>query len=153
MTLTRTRVALSIALLAFTFFAVAFNVQPHGWLAWYRLSQSGQKTQVSVTRRQPEIHQTCYFTYVVDSHLYESSDGGCNVPVGQSASATYAPSDPTFITLRSPREEFILMVLGPLVLSVFGGVVGAANWARRERRRVTPNYSLKRTAANRHGVN
>ena len=135
MTLTRTRVAVAFALIAFTFFATAINSQPHGWISWYRLASSGQSAIGTVTRTQPEIHQTCFFTFKVGSLEIASSGDGCTVPVGQTVSLTYAPWDPTFTTLRSPRDEFMSLVLAPIVMSLLGGFFAAGQWERKTRQR------------------
>jgi hypothetical protein len=118
---------------AFTFFAVAINSQPHGWFAWYSLWRSGQETQATVTRRLPERHQTCFFKYTVNAKEYESSDQMCQSQVGEKVSVTYLPADPTFVTLASPKGEFALLVLAPLFVSALAGVIGA--WRAKARLR------------------
>jgi hypothetical protein len=133
MTITPTRTGLLVAGIAFTFFAIVINIQPHGWLAWYRLSCSGQETQATIVRRQPEIHQTCFFQYAVNSHKYEGSDQGCHSQVGETLSVTYLPANPTFATLASPREQLAFLVFAPLFLSALAGVFGA--WRTKARLR------------------
>ena len=125
MMITPLRTGLLMAGIAFMFFATVINIQPHGWLAWYRLSNSGLETQATITRRQPEIHQTCFFTYTVNAHEYEGSDTRCHSQVGASVSVTYLPTDPTFATLASAREQFAFLVLAPFFMSALAGVIGA----------------------------
>lgn len=133
MTNPSSRTGLLMSGIAFTFFAVTINSQPHGWLAWYSLWRSGQETQATITQRQPEFHQTCFFKYTVNAHDYEGSDQRCQAQVGQVVSITYLPADPTFVTLASPREEFALLVFAPLLLSALAGVIGA--WRAKSRLR------------------
>ena len=133
--MTPSRAGFLVAGIVFTFFAVTMNIQPHGWIAWYNLSNSGRTTLATVTRLQPEIHQTCYFKYMVNSQWYEGSDQGCHSQVGETVSVTYLPDEPTFATLASPKEEFALQLFAPLFLSTVGGVLSA--WQAKRRLRKT----------------
>jgi hypothetical protein len=135
MTLTRTRVALLTGLLAFAFFATAINCQPHGWVDWYHLANSGQVAVATVTQLEPENHQSCLFSYAIGSHVYASSAGGCAVPAGQRVVVTYLPSDPSFVSLQSPREQFTFLVSAPIIMSVFGGLLASWRWARKQGQR------------------
>ena len=134
------RAGLLIAFATFIFPSVVFNIQPHGWIDWYRLATLGQQTQGKITRKQPEIHQTCYFEYqtcyfecIVNSIPYEGADQGCHSDVGQFVVVKYLPKDPSFATTSSPIEQLTLMVLGPFALCVFGGAGAARSVSRRQR--------------------
>lgn len=111
--------------IAFTFFATVINSLPHGWLAWYRISYSGQEAHAVITRRQPENHQTCFFKYMVNSQEYEGSDQGCDSQVGETVLVTYLPKDPTFATVTPPKEQLAFLLLTPVVMSALAGVFGA----------------------------
>jgi len=138
MAITPSRAGLLNAAIVFAFFPVVMNIQAHGWLALYRLSVSGQKTEAIVTRRQPEIHQTCYFEYTVNSLKYEGSEGGCHSEVGQAVEVTYLPSEPSFVTLKSPKGEFTFQVFAAAFMSAFAGIVGAWRERRRSRKELKP---------------
>ena len=125
MMITPLRTGLLTAGIVFTFFAAVINIQPHGWLAWYRLAYASQDTQATITRRQPEIHQTCFFTYTVNAHEYQGSDTRCYSQVGASVSVTYLPAEPAFATLASPGGQFAFLVFAPLFMSALAGVIGA----------------------------
>ena len=125
MTLAPLRIGILIAGIALTFFATIINIQPHGWLAWYRITYSGQVTQSTITRVQPEIHQTCFFKYTVNAHEYQGSDTRCYSQVGASVSVTYLPAEPAFATLASPGGQFAFLVFAPLFMSALAGVIGA----------------------------
>ncbi len=125
MTISPLRTGILMAVVVFTFFTIAINSQHHGWFAWYHLSQLGQKTQAVVTRRQPEIHQTCFFKYTVGSREYEGSDQGCGSQVGRTVLVTYLPADPSFATIASPTEQFAFLVVTPFLMSALAGAVGA----------------------------
>ena len=127
------RAGLFVALFAFAFSSTVINIQPHGWVDWYRLATLGQETQGKITRRQPEIHQTCYFEYIVNSIQYEGADQGCHSDVGQFVTIKYLPEDPSFSTASSPVEQLTVMVLGPFALSAFGGMGTAWSVSRRQR--------------------
>jgi hypothetical protein len=127
------RAGLFVALSAFAFSSTIINIQPRGWASWYRLAVYGQEAQGRVMRRQSDNHQTCYFEYVVNSKPYESADQGCHSDVGQFVVIKYLPSDPSFSTASSPVEQLILMVLGPIALSAFGGAMTAWSISRRQR--------------------
>jgi len=133
MELTPGRTGLIAALICFVFFAVLFNAQPHGWAARYQLARGGMEAQATITRSQPENHQLCYFEYIVNSKRYEGSDDGCSADIGHVVKIWYLPSDPSFSTTKSPVGEFVFSVFGPLLLSVFAGIVAA--WRRSRRRR------------------
>jgi hypothetical protein len=43
MNLTPMRGGILTAFVSFTFYATVENIQPHGWVDWYKISQEGQK--------------------------------------------------------------------------------------------------------------
>jgi len=118
---------------AFVFYAGAMNTMLHGWVAWYRLTRDGQQTQATVTRRQPEIHQTCHFEFSVGTRNYQGSDQGCHAQIGDVVQITYSPTDPSFATTASPKEELLGQILGALGMSCLAGVIVA--WRMRSRQR------------------
>jgi hypothetical protein len=120
------KAGVATTLFAFSFFALCFNSQPHGWLAWLQLWTQGKTAEATITRLESTNHNTCHFSYLVGYRAYEGADQGCHFQVGQSLLITYLPSDPTFATSAEPRDEFLVMVLGPLLLSILGGIVMAA---------------------------
>ena len=119
---------------AFLFFAGAMNSMMHGWPAWYRLARRGQHAQATITRRQPEIHQTCYFEFSVGSQRYEGSDQGCYGRVGDTVRITYSPTDPSFATIASPKGELTGQVIGALGMSCLAGLSVGFQLRRSQRR-------------------
>jgi hypothetical protein len=109
-------------LAVFAFVAGTMNAAMVGWLAWYRLSRDGQQIQGTITRREPEIHQTCYFKFNVGPKKYEGSDQGCHRQIGEIVLITYSPADPSFATTASPRMELIEQVVGAVVISCAAGL-------------------------------
>jgi hypothetical protein len=125
---------LFVAFITFAFPSIVINTQqPHGWIDWYRLATLGQEAQGRITRVQPEIHNTCYFDYSVNTIQYEGTDQGCNSQIGQLVTIKYLPTEPSFATTSSPIEELTFIVIGPLALSIFGGVGTAWSFSRRRR--------------------
>ena len=129
--LTYKRVGLLVATIVFGFAAVVINLQPHGWVSWYRLATEGRKADATITGRQMETHQTCEFEYIVAAVKYHGTDQGCRVEVGGRVSVTYQPTDPSFATTASPSRELIALILGPLTLALVGGTLSA--WSVRRR--------------------
>jgi hypothetical protein len=119
------RAGVMVSFLAFAFFSIAVNAQSRGWDSWYLLASHGREARATVTRTQPESHQTCYFFFSVDAKRYEGADQGCSAEVGQSLTIRYLPTDPSFATSSSPIGQLAFLVFGPLVLSVLGGVLAA----------------------------
>jgi hypothetical protein len=144
MRLKPSHIGLFMATIAFTFFAFVMNIQSRDWLAWYHLASSGQATQAIITGLQPENHQGCSFQYTVNSRKYEGSEGGCHTSIGQSVQAIYLPSEPSFVTLKSPQSELILQILSAVILSALAGAVSA--WQVHRRSRNTPNKALQPTS-------
>ena len=125
MNLTPGKAGLLMAIVVFMFFSVMINSEPHGWLAWYQMASSGQKTQATITKVQPEIHRRCFFEYQVDAKRYEGYDDGCSDSgVGQTISITYLPTEPSFSTTRGPTNEFTLLVFAPFIMALFAGIIG-----------------------------
>ena len=135
MNLTPMRAGVFAALGVLAFFVLVINSEPHGWQAWYGLWRSGQTTRATVMQLHPEDHHGCSFRYTVDSKEYEAMDDGCNARVGEVVSITYSPTNPTFATLRSPKQEFLFLLLAPLLVSALAGLASA--W------RVTARSSAK----------
>ncbi|MGO4711463.1 DUF3592 domain-containing protein [Bradyrhizobium sp. 2TAF24] len=128
------RAGLLMAIFMLLFTSTIINVQPYGWLSWYRLAVSGQKTLGQIVELRPHLHRTCYFQFSVDSKSYLSSDQGCRFQVGDRVVVNYLPSSPAFSTVSSPVRQVISLVLGPIVMSIVAGVMTGL-WIRRLRRR------------------
>lgn len=107
--------------LVFIFFGLAMNIQTHGWIAWYRMIQSGRFSRAEVIKLQPENHGGCIFQYVVDTKIFKASDTQCNATVGQFIEVRYLPSDPSFATLKNPLSELMLQIGGAAFLSIVAG--------------------------------
>ena len=120
--------------LVFLFAVVVINAQPHGWLDWYSLASVSQDVQGVITHVEPENHSVCYFEYRVESVRYEGVDQGCRLDVGRTATVHYLPDAPQVSTTSSPSEQFALLVLGPLFLSVLGGCLSGWSMSRCRRR-------------------
>jgi hypothetical protein len=119
---------------AFLFCTVTMNTQQHGWLAWYKLSRYGEKVNAIIVDRQPELHQSCKFQYIINSKIHEMEEGGCEVAIGQILQITYLPSDPSFATNKSAEKELITQVLATLLVSIvvgFGSCLACARMLSR----------------------
>jgi hypothetical protein len=114
-----------VGLVILIFFSIGVNTQSRGWYSWYLLATHSQEIQGIVTRTQPEIHQTCYFSYSLNSRQYEGADQGCTAKVGQLLTIRVLPTEPPFATSSSPIEQLAMLTLGPLALSIFGGLMTA----------------------------
>jgi hypothetical protein len=112
------------------------NVVMLAWPTWYRLSTVGQKAEARVTAIQPELHQTCHFEFPVGATTRDGSASGCPAAVGDVVDITYLPNDPTFTTLRDPKEELVGEVVGSLGMSAFAGLV--AGMRAKSRRQKQP---------------
>jgi hypothetical protein len=113
------------AAIAFGFFAVVMNAQHHGWLSWYQLAVSGKTATAVITGRRRETHDTCAFEYRVDSRRYSGSEAGCNLDVGQSATAVYLPARPSFASLRSPAAELFFQLGAAVIVALLAGALAA----------------------------
>jgi hypothetical protein len=104
---------------------VAINLQDHGWLDWYRITEKGARTPAIVTGRNRAVHDSCRFEFHVESRTYSGSQPGCGLEVGMTAEVVYLPDDPSFATLRPPGSELLVRLIGPLALAGFAGIVSA----------------------------
>jgi hypothetical protein len=118
--------------IAFLFASTVINLQPNGWISWYHLATEGKKAKAAVTQRLEQNHQTCSYTYSVDSDKYEGRDEGCRFAVGQTIDITYSPEKPSFSTSSSPSTQLGAMILGPFALSLIGGMLTARSVSRRQ---------------------
>jgi len=114
------------------FVAIVFNIQSHGWIAWYQLAAHGRLREATVSKTDPQDHNTCFFEYVVDSIKYRSSDQGCEFEVGQRVTVTYLPTEPSFATTASPAAHLASSIGLPFVLCALAGI-GTAQRVRRQR--------------------
>lgn len=137
MATTPLKTGLIVAVIGITFFTVVGNfAEEHGWLSWYRLTVSGQKTNATITRIEPEIHQRCYYKFSIGTTNYEGWDDGCSsLGAGQIIPITYLPTSPTFSTTREPKSELLGMVLGPAFISVIAGIIAGLKMRAQQRRR------------------
>ncbi len=133
--MTPARAGILGAVAAFVFFAGAMNAMMRGWPAWYRLARDGQVAQAKITRLQPEIHQTCHFEFSIGPKAYEGSDQGCHAQIGDTVRITYAPTDPSFATTASPKEELTEQVVGALGMACLAGV--SVWWQVRRKQRAS----------------
>jgi hypothetical protein len=117
------RAGLLAGLAAFAFYAGAMNTMMRGRPAWYRLARDGRHAQATITGRQPEIHQTCHFTFSVGPNEYQGSDQGCDAEVGDTVQITYSPTDPSFATTASPSGELSTEIAGAVGMSCLAGLV------------------------------
>src|SRR5436189_256102 len=123
------------AAFVFILSAVITNViSAHSWVDWYRMTTYGVATQAIVTMWQrTKAGYFCNLRYSVDGRTYDASNARCpgTTTVGESISITYLPSQPSFATGTSPREELASETLMPAAFSVFVGFWAA--WRRRKR--------------------
>jgi hypothetical protein len=120
------RQGLYAAGVALAFFLIAANVvSRHGAIAWYRMAHFGQPVEATITRREPQDHARCFFTYTVASRQYEESDTECNSEVGQVISVRYLPTDPSFVTLQSPNDNLAFITIAPVLMSAVAGIFAA----------------------------
>jgi hypothetical protein len=135
--MTPSRIGLLYGAGAFVFFAAVMNTVMPGWVAWYQLTTHGEHTDARVTRFDLPNHATCYFEYTIGSRRYEGSDQGCHSRVGDVVAITYVPTQPTFVTIASPKEQLFSQMFGAIALSTFAGISAAFQARRRLRRRAT----------------
>jgi hypothetical protein len=121
---TRLGQAVKTALIAFAFFTIVPNLVGHSWLAWYKMSKTGQWTEAVITKIEPENHQGCGYEFVVNAQKYTGWDSGCaSYGVGSSIKIMYLPDKPSFSTTRNPGGELMFVVLAPFLMSVIGGIM------------------------------
>ena len=135
MNMTPGKAGLLTIILVFMYLSLMINSEPHGWLAWYHMASSGQKTQATITRVQPEMHRRCDFEYQVDARRHEGFGDGCSDSgIGQAISITYLPTDPSFSTTRDPMREFAFRLFAPFIMSLLAGIISAWRVATKRRK-------------------
>ena len=114
---------------AFLVVAGLMNTTMRGWRAWYGLVRDGRHTQATVTALNRSQHQQCTFEFSTGGQRLKATDDGCDAGIGEAVAVTYAPSDPTFVTLRDPRTELLTQIGAAVAMAVFAGIVGALQYA------------------------
>ncbi len=112
--------------LALAFYWGGINLMTPGFLAWYRLADTGQPAAATITEVRPSNHAGCSFTYEVGGKTFAGRDAGCaDLGVGGTLAITYLPANPAFATRKDPQGELESEIFGPLVLASLAGVVVA----------------------------
>ncbi|MBS0460952.1 MAG: DUF3592 domain-containing protein [Proteobacteria bacterium] len=123
---------------AFAFIAAVLFLTvslPHGWNGWYRLSQSGVRTQATVVScRQDGKHQKMTYEYSVNSRHFTGAGMGCEGETGSSVAIVYLPSSPSVSASAFDQDK---MKWAPLFVLGFPVLMGACGYwlaARRMRK-------------------